>query len=70
MSDMVNTGDKPISHDRRQIMRVAGAATLSGVATTFLASAAPVAAQQNSNDRDNGPLGARLQGAQHFGLEG
>jgi catechol 2,3-dioxygenase-like lactoylglutathione lyase family enzyme len=68
MSATKTTSDEPISHQRREVIRVAGAATLTGVASSLLTSAAPVAAQQNIIDRDNGPLGARLQGAQHFGL--
>jgi catechol 2,3-dioxygenase-like lactoylglutathione lyase family enzyme len=63
-----NTGVEPISHERREVIRAAGVATLTGVASSLLASASPATAQQTSNNRDNGPLGARLQGAQHFGL--
>jgi len=63
-----NTGIEPISHERREVIRAAGVATLTGVASSLLGSASPATAQQTSNDRDNGPLGARLQGAQHFGL--
>jgi catechol 2,3-dioxygenase-like lactoylglutathione lyase family enzyme len=63
-----NTGVEPISHERREVIRAAGVATLTGVASSLLASASPATAQQTSNDRDNSPLGARLQGAQHFGL--
>jgi catechol 2,3-dioxygenase-like lactoylglutathione lyase family enzyme len=62
-----NTGVEPISHERREVIRAAGVATLTGVASSLLASASPATAQQTSNNRDNGPLGARLQGAQHFG---
>ena len=68
MSAKPNTGAAPVSHQRREVIRAAGAATLTGVASSLLASASPAAAQQSSSDRDNGPLGARLQGAQHFGL--
>ena len=63
-----NTGVEPISHERREVIRAAGVATLTGVASSLLASASPATAQQTSNDRDSSPLGARLQGAQHFGL--
>ena len=63
-----NTGIEPISHERREVIRAAGVATLTGVASSLLASTSPATAQQTSNNRDNGPLGARLQGAQHFGL--
>jgi catechol 2,3-dioxygenase-like lactoylglutathione lyase family enzyme len=63
-----NTSVEPISHERREVIRAAGVATLTGVASSLLASASPATAQQTSNNRDNGTLGARLQGAQHFGL--
>ena len=63
-----NTDVEPISHERREVIRAAGVATLTGVASSLLASTSPATAQQTSNNRDNGPLGARLQGAQHFGL--
>jgi catechol 2,3-dioxygenase-like lactoylglutathione lyase family enzyme len=68
MSTKTNSSDEQISHGRRDIMRAAGAATLTGVASSLLTSASTAAAQQISKDLDNGPLGARLQGAQHFGL--
>ena len=57
--------------ERRAILRTAGAAVVGGLAasTTF---ATPAAAQSgprtSSGARNDGPLGARLQGVQHFGL--
>ncbi|WP_316205115.1 MULTISPECIES: VOC family protein [unclassified Bradyrhizobium] len=68
MSETSNTGVEAISNERRDVIRAAGAATLTGFASSLLVSAAPAEAQPTSTDRDNGPLGARLQGAQHFGL--
>jgi catechol 2,3-dioxygenase-like lactoylglutathione lyase family enzyme len=68
MSAKANLGNESISHERREVIRAAGAATLSGIAVSLLATASPAKAQQSGKDRDNGPLGARLQGAQHFGL--
>jgi len=68
MSAKTNSGNEFINQERRDVVRAAGMATLSGVAATLLASASPVKAQHTSMNRDNGPLGARLQGAQHFGL--
>jgi len=68
MSAKTNSGNESINQERRDVVRAAGMATLSGVAASLLASASPVKAQQTSMNRDNGPLGARLQGAQHFGL--
>ncbi len=52
--------------ERRDVLRTAGAAMLAGLAGT--ATATPAAAQASSATRDTGPLGARLQGVQHFGL--
>jgi hypothetical protein len=42
-----NTGVEPISHERREVIRAAGVATLTGVASSLLASASPATAQQN-----------------------
>jgi catechol 2,3-dioxygenase-like lactoylglutathione lyase family enzyme len=57
---------------RRDILRTAGAAMLGGLATAGATFASPAAAQGASQisttTRNNGPLGARLQGVQHFGL--
>ena len=47
------------SMDRRDVLRAAGAVTVAGIASTGAAAASTIA------DR---PLGARLQGMQHFGL--
>lgn len=56
--------------DRRAAIQVAGAALAGGVAAAMMAP--PAAAQDQTRvrvtDRDNGPLGARLRGVQHFGL--
>ncbi len=57
---------------RRDMLRTAGAAMVAGVSTAHPAFAAP--ASSNGPDGlpatvpDNAPLGARLQGVQHFGL--
>lgn len=54
---------------RRDVLRAAGAAVLGGL---VLAAATPAAAQTRAGagalSRNNRPLGARLQGVQHFGL--
>jgi catechol 2,3-dioxygenase-like lactoylglutathione lyase family enzyme len=54
---------------RRDVLRAAGAAMLGGL---VLAAATPAAAQARAGagalSRNNRPLGARLQGVQHFGL--
>jgi len=52
--------------ERRDVLRTAGVAMLAGLAGT--ATATPAAAQASSATRDTSPLGARLQGVQHFGL--
>lgn len=56
---------------RREVLWTAGAVMLGGVAVagaTPAASAAAQGAAQTSAARNTGPLGARLQGVQHFGL--
>lgn len=61
-----------ISQDRREVLCVAGAATLSGMAASAFTLASTAQAQtprrEQVGDRAHVPLGARLQGAQHFGL--
>lgn len=58
-----------IDPDRRDVLRIAGAAMLGGL---VLAGATPAAAQTRAaagaSSRNSLPLGARLQGVQHFGL--
>ncbi|MBO9707171.1 MAG: VOC family protein [Caulobacter sp.] len=52
--------------DRRDMLRTAGVALAAAAGTAI---AAPVAAQGlSAAARNSGPLGARLQGVQHFGL--
>jgi catechol 2,3-dioxygenase-like lactoylglutathione lyase family enzyme len=59
---------------RRQVLRAAGAAALGGMAVTALSSAATAKTNTGANSgalltaRNEAPLGARLQGVQHFGL--
>ena len=52
--------------DRRDLLLAAGAAIAAGVVGT--PAAAQMGARAGGADRDSGPLGARLQGVQHFGL--
>lgn len=62
--------------DRRDVLRAAGGAAIGGVAATTLATSVPAFAQSTASpsrgavtgDRDSAPLGARLQGVQHFGI--
>ncbi len=58
--------DKAADPGRRDILRTAGAAMIGGLAASGVAFAARPAGAQNA--RGIGPLGARLQGVQHFGL--
>src|SRR5262249_9726045 len=62
--------------DRRDVLRTAGGAAIGGVAASALAMSVPAFAQSTASPsqglvtggRDNAPLGARLQGVQHFGV--
>ncbi|HEY7689082.1 MAG TPA: VOC family protein, partial [Dongiaceae bacterium] len=57
--------------ERRAILRTAAAATVGGLAasaTLVPPAAAQGGSQVNVAARNTGPLGARLQGVQHFGL--
>lgn len=69
MSDYQHTDELDL--ERRAILQTAGAAMVGGLAASS-ALAAPAAAQGGSRPslgpRNNGPLGGRLQGVQHFGL--
>ena len=55
---------------RRDVLRTAGAAMLTGMAAAGATLATPANAQGTltAAARNSGPLGARLQGVQHFGL--
>jgi catechol 2,3-dioxygenase-like lactoylglutathione lyase family enzyme len=55
---------------RRELMRAAGAVTMSGIVTTAAVAAAfvPAAVQSAPMAAGRGALGARLQGVQHFGV--
>jgi len=57
--------------NRRAILRSSGAAMVAGLAaSTLVASSSPAQEPLRAGpaDRNSGPLGARLQGVQHFGL--
>ena len=58
------------SASRREIMQIAGVAVLGGLAAalTDKPAAAQAGRRLSGAERDRGPLGARLQGVQHFGL--
>lgn len=61
-----------VDSDRRDVLRTAGAAVIAGLATSGVALPGPATAQsgkrRSAAERDNGPLGGRLQGVQHFGV--
>ncbi len=67
-----NQKDDALDQDRRDMLRVTGAAMMTGLAAAGSVLAAPASAQANAPvsaaARNTGPLGARLQGVQHFGL--
>jgi catechol 2,3-dioxygenase-like lactoylglutathione lyase family enzyme len=58
--------------ERRAMLRAAGAAVITGIAVGGMPMAETAAAQStagtSASARDDAPLGARLQGVQHFGL--
>ena len=58
--------------NRRDMLRTAGAAMIAGLGASGVTPSGPVAAQaapeMSPVDRNNGPLGVRLQGIQHFGV--
>jgi len=73
-NDTNTVGD--IDRERRDILLTAGAAALTAMAFPAMTSAAQGSApsssrtthSQGSDSRNNGPLGGRLQGVQHFGV--
>src|SRR5262245_35306462 len=75
MSDERSDTDGPANSDRRDVLRAAGGAAIGGIAATALAMNTPALAQNSAvassgavANRDAAPLGARLQGVQHFGV--
>ncbi|MET7248135.1 VOC family protein [Methylobacterium sp. EM32] len=58
------SNDEQDGHHRREILQVAGAAAAAGL----LGATATSAQTARPGGRDDGPLGARLQGVQHFGV--
>jgi catechol 2,3-dioxygenase-like lactoylglutathione lyase family enzyme len=57
----------PADSDRRDLLMAAGAAMAAGIVALALAEAQTGSPARSSN-RDSAPLGARLQGVQHFGV--
>jgi catechol 2,3-dioxygenase-like lactoylglutathione lyase family enzyme len=59
------------SFERRDLLKTAGVAAIAGLASSGIGGAGPATAQPRQGrgvDRDNAPLGMRLQGVQHFGV--
>jgi catechol 2,3-dioxygenase-like lactoylglutathione lyase family enzyme len=74
MSEEPNDKNSSAGLDRRELLRTAGAA-IGGLAAAvsvgppvFAQNAAGSRSSNASGSRDNAPLGARLQGVQHFGV--
>jgi catechol 2,3-dioxygenase-like lactoylglutathione lyase family enzyme len=76
MSNKLDVRNNLNDPGRREIMQAAGAATLAGMAASTLVMASPSFAQNTtdpgsgarSGARNSAPLGARIQGVQHFGM--
>lgn len=66
MNDYPNAN--PTDLDRRTVLQATGAAMIAGWAGSSAFAAAQNAPSTNAAARNDGPLGARLQGVQHFGL--
>jgi catechol 2,3-dioxygenase-like lactoylglutathione lyase family enzyme len=76
MSDESNYRDRLVdpNPNRREVLRATGSAVIGGIAAA-LAASSPASAQDATaarpgatTARDDAPLGARLQGVQHFGV--
>jgi len=65
------TNETSVDVERREVIRTVAATAIAGAAaptTLFAADAGSGSSSGASARRDGGPLGARLQGVQHFGL--
>ncbi|MBX5088317.1 lactoylglutathione lyase [Rhizobium lentis] len=60
--------NSPALATRRQVLHTVGSAAIIGLASPTFAAASTAAQTTRSGDRNKAPLGARLQGVQHFGL--
>src|SRR5262245_26493249 len=68
MSKELENASGLLDPQRRYVLRAASGAAIGGIAATAFAIASPALAQNAASDnRNNGPLGGRLQGVQHFG---
>ncbi|WP_442680754.1 VOC family protein [Sphingomonas sp. ASY06-1R] len=67
----MSDGKDGAAFERRDILKTAGLATMAGLATSAIVPDGPASSQTprgKVRDRDNAPLGLRLQGIQHFGV--
>jgi catechol 2,3-dioxygenase-like lactoylglutathione lyase family enzyme len=65
------TNEMGVDVQRRDVIRTVAATAMAGAAAPgalFAADAGSASSSSTSTARDSGPLGARLQGVQHFGL--
>jgi catechol 2,3-dioxygenase-like lactoylglutathione lyase family enzyme len=63
--------DEKVDRERREILRAAGTAAIVSTGLPSIAAAAQTntpSSTRPAGSRDQGPLGGRLQGVQHFGL--
>lgn len=65
MNDEQNAGENNLQ--RRTFLKTAGVALVAGLAAPAVLTPSATA-QDGAKGRNNGPLGARLQGVQHFGV--
>ena len=75
MSHELDDANESERSDRREVLRAAGGAAIGGMVAAALAMNTPALGQTAAStapaatgNRNNAPLGARLQGVQHFGL--
>lgn len=68
MNERVNDIETADNMDRRALLQGAGAAVIAGLAGTAALTGTAAAQDATAGARGKGPLGARLQGVQHFGL--
>jgi catechol 2,3-dioxygenase-like lactoylglutathione lyase family enzyme len=66
--DRDSENSDPSGLDRRHVMQAAGAAIVAGATATAIVTGASSASAQGRGNANDAPLGARLQGVQHFGL--
>jgi len=66
-----DTNEDRVDRERRDVIRVVAATAIAGAASPAVVTAAETskaASLGTKGNRDNGPVGLRLQGVQHFGV--